>query len=67
MLVCEKAYVKGKKIMCQVSEMPCAHVKFCQLTGKWRQTDMAQNCPGRGKNADACGNTVHGNNTHTVF
>lgn len=67
MLICEKAFVKNKKIMCEVSGMSCAHVRFCQLTGKYRQTDNAKKCPGRGTYENIGGDTVHGNDPHAVF
>ncbi len=53
MLICNRAYMDGKRIMCKVSGMGCAHVHFCALTMKWSQTDSALDCPGRedhGKN-----------------
>lgn len=51
MLICEHAYHKNRdrrqKIMCEVSDLPCAHSYFCQLVMKYRQLDSAKNCPGR--------------------
>lgn len=53
MLICEKSYMNGKRIMCKESGVGCAHVHYCGLTMKWSQTDGAEKCPGRftdGKN-----------------
>ncbi len=50
-LICPKAYRKDGdrrgKIMCRVTGSVCAHIKYCDLNGKYRQTDSAQKCPGR--------------------
>lgn len=47
MLICKKAYMKDRKIMCKVSGITCAHVRYCGLTMRWSQTDSAYTCPGR--------------------
>lgn len=47
MLICKEAYMDGRKIMCKVSGITCAHVRYCGLTMKWHQTDGAYDCPGR--------------------
>lgn len=50
-LQCEKAYRKNGdrrgRIMCQVSGLFCAHTYWCELAGKFKQTDSAKDCPGR--------------------
>ena len=51
MLICEKSYFKNNnqrdKIMCKVSQLPCAHSYFCQHVMKYRQLESAKDCPGR--------------------
>lgn len=49
MLVCDLAYMDGKKIMCRKTEKRCGHVKICQLTMKEHQTEQARECPLRGE------------------
>ena len=67
MLICEKAFMKGKNIMCNVSGNRCAHVKLCQLTGKFRQTESAAQCPGRGTNENTDSDSVHADRADTVL
>lgn len=51
MLICKKAYRKNGdkrgKIMCKVSELPCAHAYYCDLVNKYRQLESAKRCPGK--------------------
>lgn len=67
MLICEKAFMNGKNIMCRISGNRCAHVKLCQLTGKFRQTESAKDCPGRGKDENTHSDSVHAERPDTVF
>lgn len=48
MLLCDEARMKGRRIWCG-DRMPCAHVRYCQLSGKYFQTDAAKNCVRRRK------------------
>ena len=51
MLICEKAYFKDNdqrgKIMCKISNLPCAHSHYCSHSMKYRQLNSAYQCPGR--------------------
>lgn len=47
MLICDKAYVEGKKpqkIFCKLTENICVHVRYCGLSMKYYQTDKAKDC-----------------------
>lgn len=44
-LICDKGYFDGKKILCRKTRDRCGHVKRCELTMKWRQTEQAAKCP----------------------
>lgn len=50
LLVCDKGYFKGRRIMCKVSGIGCAHVRYCGMTMRWSQTDSAKDCIGRFEN-----------------
>lgn len=56
-LLCQEAYrVPGDrrgKIMCRVTGSICAHIKYCDINGKYSQLDSAKDCPGRSENAKA--------------
>lgn len=49
MLICDKAYMQKKKIWCRVMDMPCAHVRYCAISDKYYQTDIAKKCKARDK------------------
>ena len=53
-LLCPDAFIKPndrrRPIMCRVSNLPCAHQKYCEVVSKFRQTDTAKECPGRSDN-----------------
>ena len=52
-LECDKGEFNANgKIYCTVTGWLCGHVKMCQLTNKWHQTEQAKRCPirERGKN-----------------
>lgn len=45
-ITCRKAYFdEYKRIFCNVTHTPCAHVFLCRLNGKWKQTEKAASCP----------------------
>lgn len=44
MLVCKYGYLEKGRIRCRISGSICAHVRYCQLSCKWRQTDEAKEC-----------------------
>ena len=48
MLICNKARMaegrKPRKILCTVSGMACAHVRYCAVAMNYYQTDAAKNC-----------------------
>lgn len=45
-LLCEDAVLKGKtkKIWCEITDQPCAHVRYCATSMKYYQTDAAACC-----------------------
>lgn len=53
MLLCDKAYLDGKrkpqKILCKVSGSACAHQRYCAVSMKYYQTDNAKKCLMGGK------------------
>lgn len=67
MLICEKAFMRGRHIMCRVSGNRCAHVKLCQLTGKFRQTDSAAKCPGREADENTNSNSLHADSSDNIL
>lgn len=45
MLICKYGYYDKKKFLkCRLDDMVCLHIKYCQLTTKWSQTDAAAGC-----------------------
>lgn len=44
MLICNKAYMDGKKIMCKQTNNICVHVRYCAVSMKYYQTDNAKEC-----------------------
>lgn len=45
MLVCNYGYKDKRGILkCKIDDMVCLHIKYCQLTMKWSQTDAAAAC-----------------------
>jgi hypothetical protein len=45
MMVCNHGYFDEKKALrCNLDDMVCLHIKYCQLTMKWSQTDSAIGC-----------------------
>lgn len=48
MLICDQASVGDRgRIQCRRTGGICVHVKYCELSMKWRQTDAAVRCPAR--------------------
>lgn len=43
---------KNGRIGCRVSGALCAHVFYCQLQSRWKQTPAALSCPGREEKKD---------------
>lgn len=43
MLICNQAYMDGKKIMCKRGNI-CVHVRYCAVSMKYYQTDNAKEC-----------------------
>lgn len=58
-LLCNDCIVEGKthKIICERTGGPCAFMRFCQVSGKYYQTDKAARCKlkgaGDGENDEA--------------
>ena len=47
-LSCEHAdFDARKRIYCKKTGDLCGHVFFCQLSGRWKQTGQAAECPVR--------------------
>lgn len=45
---CEHGYYDpDNKIRCKKLDVPCGHVFFCELTGTYKQTRQADDCPVR--------------------
>ena len=47
MLICEHAYIEGKKpqkIMCRKVNNLCVHIRYCAVSMKYYQTDNAKEC-----------------------
>lgn len=51
-LLCNECRVEGKnrKIICKHTAEPCLFVRFCQVSGKYYQTDAAKRCKRKDKN-----------------
>ena len=50
-IICPLAYFdEARRIFCNVTNTPCAHVFLCRLDCKWKQTDKAKDCPKRKEN-----------------
>lgn len=47
MLICELTRVENKRLICSLSDMPCAHQRYCDIKMKWIQTSAAERCRGR--------------------
>ena len=49
-LLCKDCIVEGKtnKIICEHTVKPCAFMRFCQVSGKYYQTDKAARCKLKG-------------------
>lgn len=44
MLICNQAFMDGKKIMCKQTDNICVHVRYCAVSMKYYQTDNAKDC-----------------------
>lgn len=51
-LICNEAIVKGKtkQIWCERTNEPCLHTRYCAVSMKYYQTDMAKKCKVRERN-----------------
>lgn len=51
-LLCNDCIVEGKtrRIICEHTGKPCAFMRFCQVSGKYYQTDKAACCKLKGDN-----------------
>ena len=49
MLICKKAYMDKKKIMCTATKNVCVHVRYCAVSMKYYQTDNTKDCVVRDK------------------
>lgn len=49
-LLCNDCIVEGKthKIICERTDKPCMFMRFCQVSGKYYQTDGAGRCKLKG-------------------
>lgn len=49
-LLCNDCRVEGKtrKIICEHTGLPCAFMRFCQVSNKYYQTDAAGRCKLKG-------------------
>ena len=49
-LLCNDCVIEGKthKIICEHTAKPCAFMRFCQVSGKYYQTDKAARCKLKG-------------------
>lgn len=43
---------KNGRIGCRKTGSLCAHVYYCQLQSRWKQTAAAEHCPGREEKED---------------
>lgn len=50
-LLCNDVEIKGKnkQMWCLHTGAPCAHMRFCAVSGKYYQTDAAAKCKVKGQ------------------